>query len=190
MPAVVGLGHANQPDLVAALFFASPCSSLRVLPLQTFSVSTSTMLRSRPLAARDDGPAKSSFEIEAEALRKQASALSSGAKDVLGRMASGDAGRDAADAARDFASKARSGSLASDAMEAIERAAQEAAGQSEAEVAAAKGLVAPGVASALPDSFEDAVSTAVSTAAAALADGSPQLIIEFDTAAGHTSLLL
>ena len=176
--------------VVAALFFASPCSSLRVLPPQTFSVSTSTMLRSRPLAARDDGPAKSSFEIEAEALRKQASALSSGAKDVLGRMASGDAGRDAADAARDFASKARSGSLASDAMEAIERAAQEAAGQSEAEVAAAKGLVAPGVASALPDSFEDAVSTAVSTAAAALADGSPQLIIEFDTAAGHTSLLL
>ncbi|KAL3903663.1 MAG: hypothetical protein SGPRY_011585 [Prymnesium sp.] len=73
------------------------------------------------------------------------------------------------------------------ALQDVQQAASEAAGQEEnpweAERRGVEELDARSV-SPLPDSFDDAVDQAIIATAEAMADGSTQLVVEFDTSAG------
>jgi len=90
-------------------------------------------------------------------------------------------------AAGKFAQSVASSQPVQDALSSIERAAQEAAGQTEEEIAAQlqrRTDPLAGRPEPLPDSFDDSVALSVQACAEALIDGRNKMVIEFDTSAG------
>jgi len=101
-----------------------------------------------------------------------------------------------ADAARLLASRVTEGASMGKALEALERARQEAGGQTADDYAAAeaigRGASASSVAMAdeLPDSFDDSISRSAAALADAVDAGVSRLVIEFDTSAGDETFTL
>jgi hypothetical protein len=132
----------------------------------------------------DDLP-QDSLSLERAALAKQAEELSKAVE-----------GLGPADAARSLASRVTEGASVSKALEALERARQEAGGQTAEDYAATeaigRGASAASVATAdeLPDSFEDSISRSATALADAVDAGICRLVIEFDTSAGDETYTL
>eukprot|EP00962_Isochrysis_galbana_P055844 scaffold27656_cov73-Isochrysis_galbana.AAC.1 len=132
----------------------------------------------------DDQP-RDSLSLERAAMAKQAEELSKAVE-----------GLGPADAARLLASRVTEGASMGKALEALERARQEAGGQTADDYAAAeaigRGASASSVAMAdeLPDSFDDSISRSAAALADAVDAGVSRLVIEFDTSAGDETFTL
>ena len=137
------------------------------------------------MAAPPPEPPRDSLSMEREALARRAAEVADAVRE----------GGPAA-AARSLASRVVGGVTVDGALEALERARQEAGGQTgneAAEAAAAVAAASPesvALADELPDSFEDSVERAVASLARAVDGGATRLVVEFDTSAGDETYTL
>jgi hypothetical protein len=144
-------------------------------------------LRHSPVKLRepaDDQP-QDSLSLERAAMAKQAQELSKAVQ-----------GMGPAEAARTLAARVAGGASVSKALEALERARQEAGGQTADDYAAAEAIgrgasaLSVAMADELPDSFEDSISRCVTALSDAVDAGVCRLVIEFDTSAGDETYSL